>query len=712
MGSEYRLPAAPTEPTTRVLHGDSTVDPYAWMINREDPRLRAFLAAERAHYDRHMERLRDLVGTLVNESLDRMPLASEDSVGRRCGDRTYRLRSPLGGENLQLLLSGAAVPGRDNSEDEVIIDLADLARETGFAELGTSEPSPDGRLLAWSVDTTGDEFYELRIRDLTTGEDLLERMPITSGAANTPEGHCPAVAWGSASDHLFYLVPDALGRACQVWRHRIGERVDADELVVEETEARFELTLRTSGSGELIIITAASRDTTEVRFIRAAAPTGPATVLAPRRTGVEYRVDHARDGTLYVVTDLGAPEFTLMRGSLSSLGRSTWQPVDCAAVAPARTDTRLLRCDVVDDRLVLTLRRGGAPLLAITDLGGAVLHEVRPLSPGAGVRVEYVEDSTVVVADESLVEPTTWHRVDLHSGSRVLLTRTQVRGHSPSQYRTVCETALARDGAAIPVTMVHHIDTTLDGSAPCLLYGYGAYEACTDPDFFMGIDHEFQHTMPSLLNRGVVFAVAHVRGGGECGRTWWQQGRLERKQTTFNDFIDVADWLAGIGGTQRVDSDRIVSRGLSAGGLLQGVVYSQRPDRWRAVVAEVPFVDCVNSMLDASIPLTVNEWDEWGDPREANSYAFLRAYSPYENPPACHRPLLLVTGSFHDPRVRIHEPAKWVAKLRATDTEQSTVLFRADLGAAGHTGPTGRTARIRYEAEVQALILDAMGIDH
>src|SRR5262249_8055661 len=281
-------------------------------------------------------------------------------------------------------------------------------------------------------------------------------------------------------------------------------------------------------------------------------------------------------------------------------------------------------------------------------------------------------------------------------------------------YVTERVSARARDGELIPVTLAYALQTPLDGSAPCLLYGYGAYEACSDPEFTIGL--------PSLLDRGVVYAIAHIRGGGERGRNWWQQGRLRTKPTTFTDFIDVADWLAGRDGVAVVDGERIVSRGLSAGGLLQGAVYSMRPDRWRAVVAEVPFVDCVTTMLDPSIPLTINEWDEWGDPRDPDDFACLRSYSPYDNPPAGRRPALLVTGAVHDPRVAVHEPAKWVARLRATataveagveaeaETGSAPLLFRVELGAGAHTGPSGRFAQANYEAEVHAFVLSAMGI--
>jgi oligopeptidase B len=282
--------------------------------------------------------------------------------------------------------------------------------------------------------------------------------------------------------------------------------------------------------------------------------------------------------------------------------------------------------------------------------------------------------------------------------------RKSVPGYESGRFRTSRLSAPLADGTSVPVTLAARHDVDLDGSAPLLLYGYGAYESCLEP--------EFDVSLPSLLERGVIYAVAHVRGGGECGRSWWEQGRLRNKKNTFDDFVGVAEWLAGDapGSTPRVDGSRIVSRGLSAGGLLQGAVFSRAPRRFRAVVAEVPFVDCVTTMLDPDIPLTVNEWDEWGDPRQEEDYLYIRSYSPYDNPPAGRRPDLLVTGAVNDRRVLVHEPAKWVARLRQTDTEGSRLIFRAELGAAAHTGPSGRFARLSYEAEVQAFVLDAMSL--
>jgi oligopeptidase B len=715
-------PQAPRTPSVRELHGRRDADDYAWMRDHDAPALADYLAAERSFYDASTAHLAGLAGELFGEAAARLPRGTDDSVSWTLRGFRYLHRTPEGAEGRQLIRYGNE---GSSAGGVVLLDENVVGAATGFADIGTCEPSPDGRLLAWSADTSGAEIYRLRFRDTATGEDTgdIERT-------------YPGGAWASGSRHFFYLVPDGLNRPHQVWRHELGTDQSRDVLVYEEADARFELTLRTSRSGELIVITAASRDTTEVRIIPAASPLDEAAMVAPRRRGVEYRVDHLADpvsdavpdsgggrGTLLIVTDDGAAEFRLMRAPVTAPGPDNWVPVHCASIAPAREDTRLVGCDVLAGHLLLTLRRGGSPLLAITDLAGGQVREVTPAHEAGSIAVLHAEDyaaASVVVVEESLIEPRVWSALDLATGRRTELKRASVPSYDAARYRTGRLAARASDGTAVPVTLAYRAGTPLDGSAPCLLYGYGAYEACLDP--------EFEPSLASVLDRGVVYAVAHVRGGGECGRQWWQQGRLRAKPTTFRDFIDVATWLAGEadGASAVVDGRRIVSRGLSAGGLLQGAVYSQAPQRWRAVVAEVPFVDCVTTMLDPDIPLTINEWDEWGDPRDPGDFACLRSYSPYDNPPAGPRPALLVTGAVHDPRVLVHEPAKWVARLRATadlttgdqttgdlntGTAGSTVLFRVELGAGAHTGPSGRFGHLRYEAEIQAFVLDAMGAE-
>jgi oligopeptidase B len=347
-------------------------------------------------------------------------------------------------------------------------------------------------------------------------------------------------------------------------------------------------------------------------------------------------------------------------------------------------------------------RHAAATQLRIVDRRSGEQRLIEAGGPHRWIALAANEDfhaTAVTVRTESLVEPPSWHDVDLATGRRRPRKRQRVPGYDPARYATERVTAVAPDGTSVPVTIAYRTGLRRDGSAPGLLYGYGAYESCEWPAFSV--------TIPSLLDRGFVYAVAHVRGGGEGGRHWWLDGRLGRKRNTFTDFIAVADMLAARGWAA---PGRIVSRGLSAGGLLQGAVFSLAPRRWRGVVAEVPFVDCVTTMLDPGIPLTVNEWDEWGDPRDPAARAYLASYSPYDNPPAGPRPDLLVTGSLHDPRVLIHEPAKWVARLRATDTAASRMLFRPELGAGAHTGPAGRFGRLGYEAEILAFIVDAADV--
>ena len=732
-------PVALRLPSVRKLHGQVDTDDYAWMRDHEHPALAEYLAAERSYYDAFAARLADLTERLAAESAGRIPAGAETSVGWPLSGFIYRTRTPDGRENLQFLRSQSG-----ESAEQVLLDENILGEETGYIEVGDRLPSPDGKLLAWTSDASGAEIYLLRIRDLETGTDLLDRI----------ERSYPGLAWSADCRYLFYLVPDEMNRPFQVWRHRLGTEASADELVYAEDDPRFELTLEGSRSGVFAKIASASRDTTEVRLIPLADPLDrqrptlrypdgrPDTAMSdpilvrPRRRGTEYHVDHVRSlsypggelaraagngpaqsfspesGFVFLVTDEDEPEYSLKRAPVGDGGVGDWAAVDCPAVAPARSDTRLHSCAVIGDHLVLSLRRGGEPLLAITDLDGQNVIDVPPGFPAGSIRVEHAEDydaGSVIVVEESLIEPPAWYRLDLATGRRDLLKRRDVPGYEAGRYRTERRLATASDGTPVPVTLAFGETTELDGSAPCLLYGYGAYEACSDPEFSLGL--------ASLLDRGVVYAIAHVRGGGEGGRNWWQQGRLRSKPRTFSDFADVADWLAGDGdGPALVDGRRMVSRGLSAGGLLQGAVYSQRPDRWLAVVAEVPFVDCVTTMLDPSIPLTINEWGEWGDPRDLGDYEVIRSYSPYDNPPGgAARPALLVTGAVHDPRVGVHEPAKWVARLRATaDSEAGgatpLLLFRVETGVGAHTGPSGRYAQANYEAEVHAFVLDAMGI--
>jgi oligopeptidase B len=503
---------------------------------------------------------------------------------------------------------------------------------------------------------------------------------------------------------FFYVVHDAAYRPWQVWRHRIGTPPDDDVLVLEEQDPRFELEVRETRTGDLVLVTSASRDTTETWVVDAHRPESAPRSVGGRRRGVEYHAEHLRlpDGeVLLLVTNDGATEFRLVSAPVPR--RTDGDPGQWQELVAENPDERLLRVDAFASHVVLTLRSGGRRILRVlpaTSLGS---------SPGLDLGSRFEEGTIelarneeydapfVTVCEQSWVHPPVWADVDLATGARTDRHRQEAPGHHPARYRCATISGTAPDGTQVPVTVVRRDDTELDGTAPCLLYAYGAYEAVDEP--------EWDPALPSLLDRGVVFAHAHVRGGGDGGRRWWLEGRLGEKQNTFSDHVAAADALAGL-----VDGCRIASRGLSAGGLLQAVVFGQRPDRWRAVVAEVPFVDVVTTMFDESVPLTAAEWDEWGDPRRPEQFAWLRAYSPYDNvPPAGGRPHLLVTAALHDPRVMVWEPAKWVAALRASDPAWSPdCLFRCELGAGSHVGPSGRFGHLRYEAEIYAWLLDRL----
>lgn len=576
-----------------------------------------------------------------------------------------------------------------------MLDLNSLITESGYVGVGVTVVSPDEALLAYSVDNDGDEVFTLKFRDLRRGEDMTEEIPRSYYGG----------AWSSDSRWFFYTVHDDAYRPDQVWRHRIGTSAADDVLVLVEPDERFEVNLRATRSGDYVVIWSESRTTSECWIVDSRRPETPPRSVGGRRPGVLYRIEHEAEddgpGRLLVVTNDAAPEFRVMAAGVpTTADQDAGQWMEIRPEDPAERPERI---DAFRGRLVLTLRTAGERQLRL-------LPPEDPSGPGITVRSRFVggevglarntayDVEAVTVIDQAHVEPPEWSAITLATGEVTRLHRDPAPGHDPDRYLTERRTYPAPDGTPVPATVVRHRDVPLDGTPPALIYGYGAYEFSFPP--------AWDAALPSLLDRGVVYVHAHIRGGGEGGRGWYLSGRLAHKQHTFSDFAAVADGLAA----GAVDGSRIASRGLSAGGLLQGAVFGQRPDRWRAVVAEVPFVDVVTTMLDASTPLTVNEYDEWGDPRIREQFDWMLAYSPYENPPPPGgRPDLLVTGAVHDPRVMVREPAKWVASLRSQDPDWSPrCLFRCELGAGAHSGPSGRAGHLAYEAEVYAWILERL----
>jgi len=682
----------------------------------ESPELLEHLSAERGWFDVATAHLGSLSAKLRSEMEARVPDEQRSGTWSRprfsyyTQDQRNRDYSVIWRESRHDLASSATISSLEGQSDddfvrvtsapEVVLDVNTLDRGTGYLDLGLSIVSPDEDLLAYSIDTEGDERFVLRFRDLRTGQDLPEVI----------ENAGYSGAWMADSGTFLYTVPDAAWRHERIRAHRLGTNVTDDPDVLVEDDRRFEVTVRLTRSGQAILVHSESRETSEVWYVDPADAALTRRSLGGRRDGVIYSAEHVRDGgpgSFLLLTNDDAVEFRLMAcpvpGS-DGQDHDTWHEV-----RPADPAERLARVDAFAGHVVASLRRGGDHALRILPAGDLAGPGILITSRFQGgelrlARNTWYDAASVAVTDESHTEPPVHAVVALADGTVTDSHRDDAPGHDPAAYVTEVRAFPSADGTPVSATIVRHRDTPLDGTAPALLFGYGAYE--------FSWEREWEEPLPSLLDRGVVYVHTHIRGGGEGGRGWWLAGRLRSKQHTFDDHVAVADGLAAEG---LVDPDRIATRGLSAGGLLQGVVFSQRPDRWCAVVAEVPFVDVVTTMFDDTIPLTVNEWEEWGDPKDRDDFDAMLAYSPYDNPPkAGGRPDLLATGAVHDTRVMVHEPAKWVALLRETDPEWSRrpmgCLFRAETGTGSHVGPSGRLGHLAYEAEVAAWILDRLGV--
>jgi oligopeptidase B len=684
---------APAEPWVRTAHGTVTAEPFGWMADRGDPRLLAYLTAERAYYEAVVSGLAETKRTLGAEFAARLP-AEEAAVPWRCGSYIYLEQTPPGAEFPQLRRCRAGSGGVGGFE--VVLDCGEIAASAAAAKggsdtyfrLGLCEPSPDGTLVAYSVDFTGDEVYELRFRDLASGFDVADRIGRSYYGG----------AWSADSRAFFYVVHDTSFRPCQVLRHVIGTVPEQDTLVFAEPDARYHVSVSATRSGAWIVISAEARDTNEQWVIPAARHDVPPMLVQRRRRGVEYFTEHLAQpagvtgqGWFAILTNDGAPEFRVVSAPVEAPGRGNWREL-----VPGDPDIRFRRLDVIGGHLVLSCRSHGDPFLRIVRPDGSH-HDQHPGTPAgfieAVVRGDY-DRADVVVSTQSLITPKRWWSVDLHTGERTPLRSAQPPNYDEAAYETRRLWAPTADGEHVPVTIAYHRGVRRDGSAPCLLYAYGAYEACADPRFSV--------TLPSLLDRGYVYAIGHVRGGGELGRRWWRGGRLAAKRNTFTDFVAVRDHLVWTGWAA---PGRVACRGLSAGGLTVAVGYTFWPDRWAGVIAEAPAVDLLNQMLDPAIPLTVNEYDEWGDPADAQQFRWIRSYTPAENVTDVPRPPLLVTGVLHDPRVMISEPAKWVAALRAADTYGNRILLRPQLGPGAHRGPASRSGTLAYEAELLAWVI-------
>lgn len=675
-----RPPVAPIRPQVLEAHGDRRVDPYYWLRDRHDPEVIAYLEAENAYTEAVMADSAELKEKLYTEIVGRIQETDYSAPVFYRGWWTYT-------RTLQGLDYEIYCRRRGSMEDpeQVILDGNELAQGHNYFELGYVERSPDENLVAYAMDFNGSELHELRFRDLRTGADL----------SDVVHGVYYGSAWSADSETFFYVRPDAAMRPYQVWRHRLGSPDDA--LVFQEDDERFEVGVELCKDEQYVVITTSSQITSECWLVPSDQPEREPKVIEPRREGIEYSVEHQEDRFLILTND-GARDFRLMTAPVSKPGRESW-----TEVVPERSGVRLNATDVHRHHVVLGQRSDGMQRLEVLDTDTGALHIVA--QPDAsytafiGSNPNY-ESHVMRFFYTSLNAPWSAVNYDMDTHERTIVKEQPVRGgYDRHDYVTERLWATAKDGVRVPISVVYRRGLEKNGSNPLLLYGYGAYELSNDP--------MFDPARLSLLDRGFVYAIAHVRGGGERGREWYEQGKFLHKRNSFDDFIACAKHLIG----ERLTSpEKLAIRGRSAGGLLIGAVVNQSPELFACAVAQVPFVDALTTMLDDKLPLTINEYDEWGNPKDPEYYWYIKSYSPYDNVHEGSYPALLVTAGMNDPRVSYWEPAKWVARLRALASSRGSILLKVQIGS-GHSGPSGRYESWREESFVMTFILDQLGLD-
>ena len=681
------LPAPPVAriaPRTDTLHGDVRVDNYFWLRDRQNPEVIAYLEAENRYTDTAMAPTRALQETLYNEMVGRLR-QTDLSVPDRIGPYFYYSRTEEGKQYPIFVRRRGSM----EAPEEVVFDQNQMAGGRRYYTLGAFTVSPDHRMLAFSVDTTGAERFTLMVKNLETGEVLPERI----------DGLYFGATWAADNRTLFYTRTDSAQRPDRVYRHALGTDPAADALILHEPDVLFRAGVYRTKDDRWLVVGSGSYTSSEQRVAPADRPTEPFRLVAPRRPNVIYSVNHQNGRFLIRTNADGANNFKLMEAPESDPSPAAWRELI------AHRDSVLLDgFDVFANHLVLYERGNALRQIRIRDTRTGQEHYVEFPEPvytaSGGSNPEY-NTATLRFNYQSMVTPRGVYDYDMDRRQRTLRKQDEVLGgYDPSLYATERTWARAQDGTMVPVSLVYRKPLARDGSRPMLLYAYGSYGSSTDPTF--------ASNNLSLLDRGVVFAIAHVRGGQEMGRAWYDQGKMMSKRNTFTDFIAAAEHLVAQGWTSR---ERLAIRGGSAGGLLMGVVVNMRPDLFRVVVADVPFVDVINTMADASIPLTTGEWEQWGNPVASEEhYRYMLSYSPYDNVEAKAYPTMLVTTGLNDPRVAYWEPAKWVARLRATRTDDNLLLLRTNMGA-GHQGSSGRYEGIRETAFRYAFILHHLGID-
>jgi oligopeptidase B len=677
-------PVAKSAPTENDINGGKLVDNYRWLRDKSNPEVAQYLNAENAYADSVMAPTAALQQKLYDEMVSHIK-ETDVNVPYKYGGYFYYSRWEKG-QQYQIF---ARKKGSVDAPEEITLNVNELAKGQPFMSLGAGEVSDDGNLMAYTTDNTGFRQYKLRVRDLRTGKD-----------SEVIADRVGSVTWANDNKTIFYSVEDdKTKRQYQLFRHTLGAETGKDDLIYEEKDERFSVGAGKSRSGKYIFLQITSHTTSEARMLDADNPKGEWKLIAPRQQDVEYYPDHHGDQLLIRTNDKGRT-FRLVQAPLSAPGKENWKEV-----VPTRADVMLNDIDVFADFYVLVERENGLPQLTVVNFANGDKKRIaypEPVYTSSPQTNREYKTRMFRYAYQSLVTPASVFDYDVEGHVSTLLKQTEVPGgYDASKYQSERVWATAKDGVRVPVSLVYRKDLKkADGSNPLYVYAYGSYGAI--------LPVTFGSTRLSMLDRGVVMAYAHIRGGGDMGKPWHDAGRMMNKMNTFTDFIACTEYLVA---NKYGSRDKVAIEGGSAGGLLMGAVTNLRPDLFKVVVSHVPFVDVMNTMLDASLPLTVGEYEEWGNPNEKPAYAYMLTYSPYDNLKKGAYPALLVKTSFNDSQVMYWEPAKYTAKLRTLKTDKNVLLLKTNM-AAGHGGASGRYEHLKEIAFDYAFMLTQLGISN
>ncbi|RKX30016.1 MAG: oligopeptidase B [Candidatus Zixiibacteriota bacterium] len=679
-GTNLTPPVAQIEPKVDTIHGDVLVDNYFWLRQRDDSTVLEYLEEENKYTEAVMASTEDLQVKLYDEMISRIK-ETDLSVPVKDDDYFYYHRTEEGKQYRVYCRKKGSL----EAEEEVLLDLNEMAKGKGFFNLGIYEVSPNHQKLAFSIDTTGNEQYVLFFKDLTTGEILPEAIPNTN-----------SLAWANDNYTVFYSVEDSTFRPYKLFRHVLKTNPNKDALAFHEKDPAFYLWVSKTKSEEYILVHSESQTTSEIHFYDADKPVGRFRLVHPRQQGMEYNLIH-HGKWFYIVTNDKARNFKLVKTPVMKPGKRYWVDVI------SHSDTmKIDRAEAFEDFLVVHGRINGLSQIMVRDLKTGESHVIdfpEPVFTVYGGNNPDFSSNELRFTYQSMVTPRSVYDYNMATRERTLLKKAEVLGgYDPTKYQMERVFTTTDDSIKIPISLVYRKGMERNGRNPLLLYGYGSYGMSMDP--------WFSSRRLSLLDRGFIYAIAHIRGGGEMGRQWYYDGKLLKKKNTFTDFIACADHLVA---EKYTSHNLMVISGGSAGGLLIGAVLNMRPDLAKVAIADVPFVDVINTMLDPTIPLTVIEYEEWGNPNDEEFYRYMKSYSPYDNVTAQDYPNILVEAGLNDARVQYWEPAKWTAKLRATKTDNNMLLLKTNMGA-GHGGSSGRYDYLKEVAFEYAFVLKCFGM--